>query len=315
MSKFSNVKLLLILVVLGAGFGIAKYLQSKKGERNFRSELVKIDSAKVSTFLIYPKSKKGEEVKLFKEGDGWKVRISENKSLSVEGEKIAGLIKTVSEMKPTRLAARSSDKWQEFEVDTNGTHVIVKEGDKKVLDAVIGKFSFSGGRNVETYVRLTGEDETYTVNGFLEGTFNSGIEAWRDKTIAKGNKEDWTKISFSISDTVRYELVRGDTSWIIGDMPANKTEVDDYLNELANLSGFAFADDVDINTLGSPQNVVEVYDSSTVAVKVEGFVLGDKKIIRSSLNADNIFTDQGGLFEKVFAGVGRFLPIAAEATN
>src|SRR5688572_8095156 len=81
MSKSSNTKLLLALVALIAIVAGVKLWESRKGERNFKAELVNIDSAKVSTILIYPKAKKGEEVKLTKEGNEWKVKMSDTKSL------------------------------------------------------------------------------------------------------------------------------------------------------------------------------------------------------------------------------------------
>jgi len=310
MSKFSNTKLLLILVVLAAVIGIVKYLDSHKGERNFRSELVDVDTAKISAVYIYPKSKKGEEVKLFKENGQWKVRVSESKNLSVEPAKISGLFKTLTGIKPVRLAARSSNKWKDFEVDTSGTRVKVNEGEKKALDIIIGKFNFSGGRDVETFVRLEGEDETYAVNGFLDGTFNGGIENWRDKTIIKGNKDEWTKLSFVIADTMRFQLLK-DSLWTLDGQPANQTEIKNYLSSVSHTLGTAFADDVEASTLGTPQYLLQIDDSTGTKAKVEGFIIGDKKVLRSSLNTDNLINgSQGGVFERIFVSRTKFLPAA-----
>lgn len=307
MSKFSNLKLLLILGVLLAMIAVVKFLDSQKGERNFRSELVTIDSAKVTSILIYPKSKKGQEVKLYKEGSDWKVHINENKSQSVSRDRISQLFKTIDDIKPVRLAARNADKWKEFEVDTSGTRLIVKQGDKKTLDIVIGKFSFSGGRNVETFVRLEGDNETYAVNGFLEGTFNSGIDDWRDKTIIKGDKDAWKKLTFSLADTMKYQLVRQGTYWQLDSDTALQQEVNNYLNSTATMTGIAFADDVDAASLGMPQYVLEIADTAGATIRVEGFALADKKIIRSSLNTDNLINgSQGGVFDRIFVNRSRF---------
>ncbi|GIV34370.1 MAG: hypothetical protein KatS3mg031_1905 [Chitinophagales bacterium] len=308
MSKFSNTSLVVVLIVLIAAFAAARFFQSKKGERNFPAELVTIDSAKVSEILIYPKSKKGEEVRLFKEDNIWKVRLRENKSIQVDNQRVGDVIRLLSELKPVRLAARSAEQWKELEVDTNGTRVIVHEGNRKVLDLIIGKFVFSGGRDMETCVRLNGKNETYAVKGFLEGTFNAGTENWRNKTIIKGRKDQWIKLDFSLGDTLRYTLTKADTLWQVNGQAADKTQVDNYLNQLAFVSGTVFADDVDESQLPSPQALLEISDSSGVAIRIEGFDAGNKKVIRSSLNPDNLFADADGLFDKIFKSQESFVP-------
>jgi len=309
MSKFSNTKLLLILVVLAAVIAMVKFMDSRKGERNFRNELVSIDTTKVSSVYIYPKSKKGQEVKLFSDDGDWKVRLSANKNQKVTPEKISGLFKSLTGIKPSRLAARTSDKWKEFEVDTSGTRVKVNEGDKKTLDIIIGKMNFSGGRNVETFVRLEGDDDTYAVNGYLEGTFNAGVDDWRDKTLIKGNKDAWAKLTFSLADTMQYQLANRDGIWTLDGFTANEQEVNSYLNAAASLRGNAFADEIDANTLGTPQYVLEIDDSLGNKIKVEGFVVGDKKVLRSSQNTDNIFSGIG-VFDRVFVDRSKFVPVA-----
>lgn len=309
MSKFSNKTLLLLLVVLAAAVGAVKCFDSKKGERNFRSELVEdVDSAKVSTILIYPKSKKGEEVKLTKEGAGWKVKITDSKSQQVDSARMTGLFKAILSLKPTRLAARGSDKWKEFEVDTTGSRLVVKEGDKTTLDIIIGKFNFSGGREVETLVRLSGEDETYAVNGFLDGTFNTGIDAYRDKTIVKGSKDNFTKLAFAFADTMSYFIEKQDSMWLIdGVTGVNATETENFLNTLAALNAVSFVDDVDATGLLA-SHTLEIDDTQGNKTKVEGFIQNNRKIIRSSQNADNLLNGDG-VWEKVFADKSKFIRV------
>lgn len=224
----------------------------------------------------------------------------------MDESRISGLFKTLTGIKPMRLAAKNPDKWKEFEVDTSGTRVKVNEGDKKTLDIIIGKMSFSGGRNVETFVRLEGDDETYAVEGYLEGTFNAGADEWRNKTLIKGTKDDWKKLSFSIVDTMRYQLTNQGGSWLLDGDSANQQEVANYLNAASSMNGNMFADEIDAATLGTPQYILEIDDSTGTIAKVEGFALGDKKIIRSSQNADNLFNGNG-VFERIFVDRAKFV--------
>lgn len=308
MSKFSNKSLLLLLVVLVAVVAGIKYFDSQKGERNFRSELVDdVDSAKISGILIYPKSKKGEEVKLTKEGAEWKVKITDSKSQTVDSTRISGLLKAILALKPTRLAARTTDKWKDFEVDTTGSRVVVKQGDKTTLDIIIGKFNFSGGRDVETFVRLSGEDETYAVNGFLDGSFNTGIDAYRDKTIVKGSKDNFTKLTFALADTMRYFIEKRDSLWFVDGATSANSELENYLGALASLNAASFVDDVDATGLLASHTLV-IDDTQGNKTKVEGFIQNNRKIIRTSMNADNLLNGEG-VWEKVFADKWKFQPV------
>lgn len=315
MSKFSNTKLLIALVALAAIVAGVKFFDSKKGERNFRNELVAdVDSAKISTILIYPKAKKGEEVLLTKEGNGWKVKINDTKSQSVDSTKMTGLFKTILGLKPTRLAARSAEKWKEFEVDTSGTHVIVKEGDKTTLDITIGKFNFIGGREVETFVRLAGEDETYAVNGFLDGSFG-GIDTYRDRAVVKGNKDNWTKLTFALADTMRYFIEKRDSAWFVDGLnPVNAGALENYLGTLAAANAQSFIDDVDAASLGNASHTLLIDDTQGNKITIEGFLQNNRKIIRSSLNPDNLLNGEG-VWEQVFKDKFTFLPMDAGAAQ
>lgn len=309
-SKVSNTALLVVLVVLLGAIAGVKLIDSKKGERNFRSELVEdLDTSKITSILIYPKST-GKEVKLFKESDQWKVKVTETKSQVVAKERISGLFTQLLGLTPKRLAGKTEARWKDFEVDSSGSHVIVKAGDKKVLDIILGKFSYQQtAQSMETYVRLSGEIETYTVDGFLDATFNQDVNSWRDKTIIRGNKDEWNNLSFTLPEAGSFQLELKDSVWVVDAEIADANEVENYLNSISNLMGTTFMDDFDAASLGTPDYILVIQNNQGDKITVEGFAKGDKELIRSSLNDGSIFDAKAGnLFEKIFTGKLKFFP-------
>ncbi len=295
-----------MLVALAVVIGAIVLLDAQKGERTFKTDIVKIDTAKVNAISIFPKNKK-QEVSLFKEGNDWKVKVNAQKNQTVEPEKISGALKALSEIRATRLAALTTDKWNQFEVDTTSTRVIVEQGGKKTLDLHIGRFSVKeGGREFETFVRLEGEKETYAVNGFLDPQFNTGIDDWRNKIVIKGEKEDWLGFSVSLADGQRYTVEKIDTIWMLDDALAGEGEVNNFFSAISFLSGNNFADDVEETSLEAPDYLLQVNDIRGDKIKVEGFIKVERKILRSSLNPHNLIQADDSMMEKLFPAKEKF---------
>ena len=128
--QVSNKVLVIIFLFLLLSAVFVFFIDGGKNERTFRDVLVNIDTTVVSEILIYPKSQNHKEVKLFKEKENWRVTLSGNKSASVPDKRMTDVFNQLLAIKPQRLAARGEDKWSEFQVDSTGSKVIVKQGDK-----------------------------------------------------------------------------------------------------------------------------------------------------------------------------------------
>jgi hypothetical protein len=86
-NKLSNKTLLILFIILLVIVAAFLFYDSKHGERSFRKDLVNIDTSKVTSINIYPKSTDHKLVKIFKEGNYWKVDIPNNKSAFVPQQK------------------------------------------------------------------------------------------------------------------------------------------------------------------------------------------------------------------------------------
>ena len=129
----NNKTLLLILVVLVAVYGLSRLFSGKK-EATFSAELIKVDTAAVSSITIDPR---GEEAPftLKKEGEQW---IATREALSIKASQSAvqSLLGNLALIKTKHIAAKSKEKWAEYQVaDTSGTRVqIFTDGGKLAED-------------------------------------------------------------------------------------------------------------------------------------------------------------------------------------
>jgi len=242
LKKFSNTQLIIGLVLLVGAVVVIKIIGSDKNERTFRSELVDIDTATVTAITIYPKSKPGEEVKLIQDNTGnWQVKLAEGGQAPVNRDRIKEVLLQLINLKPKRLAARSEDKWPEYEVTEAATRVKVSEDGETTLDLLIGKFSFQQQtRSMSTYVRLVDEPEVYVVDGALGMSLNQGAEAWRDKTIIKADFKTWTKLDYQLPAGSSYAVEQVEGRWLVDGQPADSMRASNCMRGIANTLGQKF---------------------------------------------------------------------------
>lgn len=301
-SNKSNKNLGIILAILVV-IVILMFATDGKNERTFRENLVDIDTSKVSEISIT--SKAHGEVKLLKENDKWKVKLNENKSASVPQTKITNLINQLIDIKPKRLAARSENKWADFQVDSSGTRVIIKENGSTSLDLIIGRFAFQQPRTMNTYVRLQNDVDIYEVDGFLQATFNQDANSFRDGRIlgGKSNFEEWKNLDFIYPDT-SFQLVKVDDKWrTIKYSSVDSAKTIQYLRQLSTLSASKYIDAVQTESLTGPVYTLKVQAAEGEPVQINAYQKDDKIIISSSANTETLFDgSENDFWKKIFIG-------------
>ncbi|MBI2968102.1 MAG: DUF4340 domain-containing protein [Bacteroidetes bacterium] len=323
--KFNLKILIIVLSVLVGILLFAKLYRSKKTEKTFKTELVEIDTSKVKSILLYPRSEKQKEIKFTKSGTGWTVQ-KDNFTTEADINSVANLLMELSRIKPERLASKSKEKWVEYQLnDTLGTRIkVVEEGDKVTCDLVIGKLSFQqknqfpgnqfqgfnkGGGNVSgtTFVRNYSEDEAYAVNGFLPMTFNQEFNSWRNKNIIRCTKNSLTKLAFRYPADSSFTLSNPDSVWRIDGSPADSMKTDQYLSQVVMQTSTDFIDD--FKPSGSPLMQLTIEGNNMTAIVVQCFngKTEDELIINSSQNPKVYFNAKpGNLTGRIFKGKGEF---------
>ncbi|MBN1821688.1 MAG: DUF4340 domain-containing protein [Prolixibacteraceae bacterium] len=285
--RVSIKSIIVLFIVLFIAYIFVAVIDSKKGDRTFRKDLVDVSTEEISEIRIFPRILNGESVILLKEGDLWVVKSGE-KSYNANQSLPVSMIDQLNSLKPMSLAGNKKDQWNQYEVtDSLGTKVQLIKGGNTVADLIIGKFSYQT-QKVTTYIRLAGEKEIYGVEGFLSMTFNREIKAFRDQTIIKGQKSDWIKLTFTYPADSSFILSKSGDKWQINNVPADSLSVSKYLNQIANLSNSAFAQNV---PSGSPTHTLLIEGNNMMnPIKIEGYYTDEKTfIINSNLNEGTYF--------------------------
>lgn len=297
--------ILLALVLLTALPG------NDKKMRSFKSELSQFDPAAVSQFHLYPKGG-GDGISFRKNGDRWMV-MDASGEYNADGAQVDRMLQSISSLRALRLAAREKDAWETYEVtDSLGIRVEVLEGEKKVADLFLGRFSYSqpsGQVNpyqqqqgtMTTYVRLNTEKEVYAVDGFLAMSFNGTLKNFRDSKVLQLPESDVQRISISGMGP-EYSLVHQDSLWLLQGVEADSAVLADYLSGLRALRSTHFLPK-ESYPAGSPTHQMKVEGTSGEALaQVDAHVVDSMHIaITSSLNPGTWFDGtQDALFEKIF---------------
>ena len=311
MSKKINSKVLSItLVLLLAIVVITQLMDKKKGERTFKKQLFDIDTAKVTSVLLYPKINNFTEVKFERKAGSWSV-IKNEKEYNVNYLSVENLLQQVNNLSPTRLAAKSSDKWEKYELsDSLATHMTIMSGDKKLGELYVGKFNYNPQtQNGVSYVRIDDEDDVYAVIGFLQSAFDQDVNAFRYNKLIVSNKANWTKLQFIYPADSSLILEKGIDGWMMNGGVVDSTKTETYLNGIVNLNSRNFVAD----NLVSPQDQ-EVYKliiegSNFSPVEIKAYIADEENgfYITSNTNPGAVFSGiKGGLSEKVFKGPSQF---------
>jgi hypothetical protein len=270
MKRLSNKILLGGLIILAALFAASRFFRSPGLESNLRKELVKVDTASINEVKIIPAKEHMEELTLRREGTLWKVKKGDRIE-PVNKTTLKSMLTSLAGVNAQRMVSRKKDKWNDFNVGDGSTHVSVYSDGSKIADFHVGKLGFTqssdgGFGGAYTYVRVSDEDEVFTVEGFLESIFNNTFNDWRDKTLFSLDKSTITKISYRYPLDSGFVVEKKDSIWFVGTQELEPSKAENllsqftskYLTEFAD--GFSPTNKADINIqvdggAGSPTTI------------------------------------------------------------
>lgn len=306
--------LAVILLLIAGGLTLKDYF---KGDRSYRTFVTTIDTSKVISITISSAIPNLNKVRLYLEQGKWKVS-GNGKLYSADPSTIKSLITDLSQLKIESLAATSRENWSEFQVnDSSAITVSIEEKGKKNNKILfIGKFSYQQPANpydrqgrMATFIRLAGEDETYSVQGFLRMSFTTDINNYRNKYVLKSNSELFSKLTYSYPGDSSFVLVKDNKKWMIDGVQVDSTKSENYFNELERLTSYEFADTIKPGPQASFKLKIE---GPALLSPVEIFAYavhsGSNYLIYSTYNSEALFNGSAGnLTSKIFKGKKSFL--------
>jgi hypothetical protein len=317
--KFNNRTLLVVFVVLAVIFVISRLPGVKKSERSLDTDIVSIDTARVSGLLLYPASEQGSELAFSRSGGSWTVSNA-GVSATADTRSVTSALSELMNLKAVQLVARSEERWGDYQVnDSLGTRVVVKEGNKTTLDLVVGRFQYQPPpqnsynpyqRNQvsgKTYIRLTEEKEIYAVEGFLAMSLNQPFQSWRDKTVTDFRSSNLTRVSFDYPADSGFVAQKNEGGWMVAGIMADSASMASWVNGVARKSHREFADG--FQPAGEPDFRVSFEGDNMSPQMVGAYIEEDGQVIlNSSVNAGTWFsTTTDDLFADLFPGADQLI--------
>lgn len=317
--KFNNRNLLIIVVILAGVFVVARMTKFKNSSRTLNTEIVSIDTSRVTSMLLYPTSEKGNEL-IFSRKDGRWTVTRDDLTAACDRAAVDNALSELVNLKTDQLVARSKDKWNDYNAsDSLGSRLVVKEGKKTTLDLVIGRFNYIPSQNPYggygqnqgtgiTYVREHNRDEVYATQGFLAMTFNRNFNSWRDQTITSFTPSQVSKIVFDYPADSGFIVQKSGTGWMVGGLPADSASMANYLNRASRKRNANFSDDNKPN--GTPDYQVTFEGENMKPVNVQAFIqAGGNYIFHSTANPDSWFNVTGDqVFKDIFKSADALMP-------
>jgi hypothetical protein len=310
--KFNNRALLAVFLILAVIFVITRVFPGKKSERTLVTDIVQIDTGQVSSVLLYPAAEQGKQLEFIKNGASWTVQRDDLKA-AADARSVTAMLTELHNLETEQLVARSPESWSEYHVnDSLGTRVIVKEDNKTTLDLVVGRFHYQpppqnsynpyGQNRVsgKTYLRLSEEDEVYSVEGFLAMSINQSFDRWRDQSVTRLNTANLSRIIYDYPADSGFIAEKTDAGWMVAGILADSASMASYLNKVSRKSHQEFSDGYQPD--GEPDYQVSFEGDNMTPQLVRAYVQGDSSIIlNSSINAGTWFhVTREGLFGDIF---------------
>ncbi|MDZ4709466.1 MAG: DUF4340 domain-containing protein [Saprospiraceae bacterium] len=299
----NNKKLLFILIALGLIFLFTQLFNQKK-ERSFKSELVALDTSAITRIILNPNADGQKEIILEKTGNQWTGQQGKLKVPAVEGS-LEGILRELVSIKVKSITTQSKDRWKEYEVDdSSGSRVQVFSGNKKLTDFYSGKFGFNPQANsMISYLRLAGEPQVYTIDGFQSMTFNTTFSGFRNKSLIQVQQNDINRIKLN-QGNIPQILSKTGQDWTLDGIPVvDSAAVTGYLQGLQNLNGSEIVDEY---TPASSADHELQLTTSAQSVTVKIFSSGDSLkpfIMHSSANPEVYFReDSAGAYQSLITG-------------
>jgi hypothetical protein len=292
----SNRVLGIVFIILVALFAANKLFKGNNNT-NFNKTFSTLEEQEITRIEVFNKSANPSYI-LHRDNDKW-VGEEGGQTFKLNQDRIASFIGALSDIQIQRLATKSTEKWDSYEVgETSGNRIIVKKESKTLLDFVVGRFSFDQQtRSATSYVRKTGEEEVFAMDGFASMTLNQDFDGLRYNKLIDLESEKLQAIELRENETAITVKLEKDR-WVdfLGN-PLDSAKMVSYVAGLENLTSTSFTENGGTISVAIMKFMYSDGESKIIEVSKEdegGF------IINSAEESHTYFTsDSSGVFKKM----------------
>ncbi|MEJ2593569.1 MAG: DUF4340 domain-containing protein [bacterium] len=317
LNKNRTLLLLIILVlVLVVYFALDQFSNS---ESNFRTNLPAFDTAAINHLEI-SSGESGNAFQLRKEDGKWFV-MTAGQRYAADPFAASAMLGGLNGTAIRHVAGTSSSQWPEFLVtDSTGTRIKFMDDDHTVNDIIVGRFEYiqpksqvpdQFGRRPQgemiSYLRISGEETVYAVDGMIALGLGKKPDDFRNKEMLKFNKDKLQELSINYRDGRSLKFSNTGQSWMLNGQAADSAAMAKYLARLSNLRGKHFARtepagedlyvELKLVTNGESPIILKAYRRDT-----------SRYIITTSQNPTNKFLEEDEFVKPVFVQAGDFAP-------
>ncbi len=298
-----------ILILALTGYGLYR-LFFKEKEVVFQANLIMVDTSSVNSILLSNNPFSGGELSFLREGKEW---IISNEQLHIKANPLImqALLASVREIKTNEVVTTDPKSWKIYGVDgVQGIRVRLYDEKKRLEDFVVGKSDINPQTQAPiSYLRLSGANEVYVVNGDLLAQFNQNFTNSRSRLILSlDSSVEITELEYQLPDT-SWRIEQAPEGWKSGDLLLDSLQMSQYLQQLRYLSGDIFADHFDEVEGGKYlyQTVTIQGKNLTEPVVITCYrdtTLKMPFILHSTQNQEAFFaSDSTGIYHKIFKKV------------
>lgn len=231
--------LAIIFIVLSVVTAGLKWSSDSEGSAAFTSDLVNVDTAKVSKVVIAQPTE--PNITLTKNKSKWYVSKGSDTLFPADAQTVKRTIKTLNQLSVNAVATRNPDKFARYKVeDSTGTNVSLYDGDILLKSIFVGGQNRQG-RSFNSYVRPADQNNVYMVEGFLRPHFTKKLDDWREKTVWNVDQNKISRVDYMYQADSSFVMTKTDgNQWVSNGDTLSSTKVRNVLSKLSapEASGF-----------------------------------------------------------------------------
>lgn len=287
-SKLGTGRLVLLVAVLLAVWGIVKWSKSENHGNTLRSTVVEIDTAALRSFSVLPKQLRHAEIRFVREPDGWTVGDSAGMH-GADQTAVKNLLAGFAHLRTLRLAGSMEKDAVKYGLgDTANTRMIFRINGKGPLMFRSGSVDQTASQAGATFVNVEGEQDIHVISGALTRMLDRPMSAWRDQQLFGGDPATWNRLTLTVPGGPGYSLHRQGDVWLLDGKPTNAGRVQQYVEALSKGRNNRYADGTKVDGLTALYRLV-IQDNAEEPAVIEIFDTEGKLLLRNNRKPREVF--------------------------